>query len=432
MKKLYNNELGKYLDKINLNDKTYQKAGILFNNKNTSHAYVAGDVKNTIVIGQPGCGKTTAVAMNELYTCIKAGHSALVNDNSKCELYKETGALAKEYGYNVICLDFLNYDKDRYNFYEESVNAYLDDDYVRASELITVISETLVAPFYHRKSDPFWSQSAETYIEGVSNYLLEDEQFNNLTLARVAELCNENQADRIAANMYDGLYPMSYPLLEGTLSAPPKTKQSILVSAFMAMKPVLVNEALKKMTSTSTFDLKQIGKEKTIIYICYPEYTTKFNSLISLFIKLLIDELYREASKHDNHELEIPFHFIIDEFASFKIVGCYEYMSTCRSRNIRFTILMQSLEQLKINYSEEIANSIFDICQNVLVFSTNNINTLKKISELSGYIDTIQAIPAISMNELLSLKKFQACCIIDNHIFIRDITPFFELIKQER
>ena len=82
-------------------------------------------IKNTLVLGEPGSGKTSCIAINETIEALKQGHSLFVNDNSKEEIYKNTYDLAKSQGYNIIQLDYLNYKGDSFNCLDLIKDYYL-------------------------------------------------------------------------------------------------------------------------------------------------------------------------------------------------------------------------------------------------------------------------------------------------------------------
>lgn len=415
----------KTLNKVNLKDRYYDKAGILVSVEN-EYGYMTTGTRNTLVLGEPGCGKTSCIAINEVISAIKAGDSIFVNDNSKEEIYLSTINMAKSYGYKVICIDLIDFKGDEFNFLELPLKRYKENDMAKCGELISTIAETLNAPLYSKKSDPFWIKSAETFIKGLCYYFLES-NFNEelINLPTLAYYCIEENANDVVNTFYETEnLVLSKLLLKGIFSSAERTTASILCSAFAATQPFIINNSLIEMIQKSTFNIEDIPNEKTIIYLKYPEYSNQYDSLISLFIMELIDVLYT-YSRNNNGTLNKPFHFIIDEFANFRLPNFEKYISTCRSRNIRFTLLLQTIDQLLINNEESTANTIMDCCQNIISFSTSNYNTITRMSKLSGFKDSSQSLPKISINELLNLKQFEAFCYINNKAYINSFLPHF-------
>lgn len=378
------------------------------------------DIKNTIVLGEPGSGKTSCIAINETIEALKQGHSLFVNDNSKEEIYKNTYDLAKSQGYNIIQLDYLNYKGDSFNCLDLIKDYYQENESVLCGELISLISEALNKPLIGA-DDPFWTISSTTYIKGIIYFLLETES-QEITLEELSRLCVENSA-RIEFLPLGHTTPMASSLLNGTFTSSEKTTASILMTAFAAISSLLTNSKLKKITRTTSFDIRRIPKEKTIIYLKYPEYSEEYDGLVSLFLTELIHVLYHSCDQ--TGKLDIPFHFIIDEFAHFRLPSFERYISTARSRNIKFTLLIQSIDQLEIGYSKSVAQTIMDCCQNIISFQTTNYNTLTYMSQLSGYRDTVGNLPRISMNDLLKLRPFEAFCLIDHQPSIQLFKPYF-------
>lgn len=377
-------------------------------------------IKNTLVLGEPGSGKTSCIAINETIEALKQGHSLFVNDNSKEEIYKNTYDLAKSQGYNIILLDYLNYKGDSFNCLDLIKDYYQENESVLCGELISLISEALNKPLIGG-DDPFWTISSTTYIKGIIYFLLETES-QEITLEELSRLCVENSA-RIEFLPLGHTTPMASSLLNGAFTSSEKTTASILMTAFAAISSLLTNSKLKKITRTTSFDIRRIPKEKTIIYLKYPEYSEQYDGLVSLFLTELIHVLYHSCNQ--TGKLDIPFHFIIDEFAHFRLPSFERYISTARSRNIKFTLLIQSIDQLEIGYSKSVAQTIMDCCQNIISFQTTNYNTLTYMSQLSGYRDTVGNLPRISMNDLLKLRPFEGFCLIDHQPSIQLFKPYF-------
>lgn len=377
-------------------------------------------IKNTLVLGEPGSGKTSCIAINETIEALKQGHSLFVNDNSKEEIYKNTYDFAKSQGYNIIQLDYLNYKGDSFNCLDLIKDYYQENESVLCGELISLISEALNKPLIGA-DDPFWTISSTTYIKGIIYFLLETES-QEITLEELSRLCVENSA-RIEFLPLGHTTPIASSLLNGAFTSSEKTTASILMTAFATISSLLTNSKLKKITRTTSFDIRRIPKEKTIIYLKYPEYSEQYDGLVSLFITELIHVLYHSCDQ--TGKLDIPFHFIIDEFAHFRLPSFERYISTARSRNIKFTLLIQSIDQLEIGYSKSVAQTIMDCCQNIISFQTTNYNTLTYMSQLSGYRDTVGNLPRISMNDLLKLRPFEAFCLIDHQPSIQLFKPYF-------
>lgn len=101
---------------------------------------------------------------------------------------------------------------------------------------------------------------------------------------------------------------------------------------------------------------------------------------MSLFFQQLIKSLFGRADGQKEGKLKIPVRLILDDFASTVVIeGMGRLLSTCRSRNISFTIVCQSESQLQQYYQKE-ANTILGNCDSIVFLGTSDLETARSFS----------------------------------------------------
>ena len=162
----------------------------------------------------------------------------------------------------------------------------------------------------------------------------------------------------------------------------------------------------------STFDLHNIGFGRDAVFLIMPDEKSTYHKVVSVFIKqmyeLLIDNAYKMTK--DNRFLS-RVNFVLDEFSSLPQISDMPQMITAsRSRNIRFTLVVQSKHQLRQRYGEE-TDTIMANCSNWMFLTSREIELLRELSELGGMTDSNHE-PLISISRLQHLEKDAGECLI--------------------
>jgi type IV secretion system protein VirD4 len=199
--------------------------------------------------------------------------------------------------------------------------------------------------------------------------------------------------------------------LSGTLNAADKTRSSILVTFDQMFRIFSAQQNLSEMLSYSSFNLDQIGLEKTAVFLIMPDEKSTYHFLVSIFIKQCYESLIRVAQEQPGRTLPIRTNIVLDEFATIPTIPDMPSMiSAARSRNIRFTLIVQSEHQLRKKYFED-AQTIKGNCDNWVFLTSRELPLLQEISELCGRRKRIAApgfdelMPLISISQLQRLSK---------------------------
>ena len=168
--------------------------------------------------------------------------------------------------------------------------------------------------------------------------------------------------------------------------------------------------------SHSDFDLRDIGKGKTAIFIVIQDEKTTYHSLATIFIKQCYETLI-DVAQANGGKLPYRTNFILDEFANMPPLKDVTTMVTAaRSRAIRFTFIIQNFAQLKSVYGNEDAETIKGNCGNMVYLISTELSALEEISKMCGEVkssdkDKTASTPLVTVTDLQKLKLFEAIII---------------------
>src|SRR5699024_9516461 len=110
--------------------------------------------------------------------------------------------------------------------------------------------------------------------------------------------------------------------------------------------------------SYSDFDMNSIGKEKTAVFIIIQDEKKTYHSLATIFVKQCYETLI-DVAQSNGGKLPCRTNFLLDEFANMPPLKDVTTMITAaRSRQIRFTMIIQNFAQLKQVYGADNAETI--------------------------------------------------------------------------
>src|SRR5574344_1172994 len=141
------------------------------------------------------------------------------------------------------------------------------------------------------------------------------------------------------------------------------------------------------MLSHSDFDIRDIGKEKTAVFLKIHDEKTTYHALATIFVKQVYEALIAVAQTCPNIRLPFRTNFVLDEFANMPALKDVESMITAsRSRNMRFNFGIQNFSQLNKVYGKEVAETIKGNCGNMFYLITTEYAALEEISKLLGEV----------------------------------------------
>ncbi len=372
---------------------------------------------HSLVIGSTGSGKSESFVKPMVNLLAKKGESIIVND-PKAELYKYCGDYLKEQGYNIIVLNFR--DPDEGNAWSPLAMPYYyfkNGNVDKATELVEDIANNiLVDP--KNKDSAFWEKSAADYFSALAIGLFRDGKEDEINFNSVNVMSTVGE-ERFGASNYikeyfaiKGENSPEYISGSTTFNAPSETKGGILSTFRQKIRIFSSREKLSEMLSHSDFDMRSIGEKKTAVFLIIHDEKTTYHSLLTVFIKQCYETLI-EVAQANGGKLKYRTNFILDEFANMPPLQDVDSMvSAARSRDIRFTFIIQNFSQLNDVYGKEIAETLKGNCGNLIYLISTEMAALEEISKMCGEVkskekDKTASTPLVTVSDLQKMKLGQ-------------------------
>lgn len=410
---------------------------------NTTAMIDTGDV-HALMIGAAGVGKTAYW----LYPCIEyacASGMSWLSTDTKGDIMRNYGQIAKDYGYHVSVIDLRNPTKSNGNNLLHLVNKYMDlykkhpDKLVykaRCEKYAKIISKTIILSGMDAAS---FGQNACFYdaAEGLLT----------ATILLVAEFCKPEQ--RHIVSVFKIIQELLAPsgkkgknqfqqLMEllpndhkakwfagAALNTAEQSMASVMSTALSRLNAFLDSELEQILCFDTEIDAEKFCNEKSALFIIMPEE----NPATFFMISLIIQQLYREilaVADENGGKLKNRCVFFCDEYGTLPKIESAEMMfSASRSRRLQIVPIIQSFSQLEKNYGKEGAEIIVDNTQ-LTIFGgfapqSTSAETLSKAlgsrTVMSGSVsrskndpsESLQMIerPLMTPDELKSMPKGQ-------------------------
>lgn len=352
--------------------------------------YVQNPDSNTnrfkLVVGPPGCGKTTGFINPNVIQLINKGESIIAAD-TKGSVYRDTCAYAKRRGYKVKVLNLVNLNAS------DSCRLFVSDDCTMTEAKGFV--ETLFANLQGKRvvqGDNFWEMGESNLICAAILYIVNDKS-KTKEEKNLSALCNflsqpinkidlalqtlpEKHVAKQAANRY----------LSGT-----DTVRQSNVSGASNKLMLFQEEDVKNIVSYDEMDLTLPGQEKCIYYIIIPDTHSTYEVISGLFFTKAFTDLVKYADSTIEQHCKIPVNFLLDEFCSLGYISNYSRtITSVRSRWINITMIVQSIPYLVEAY-DKVAKTILSSCDVNMLLGCNDLDTAKYFSERSGIMTVISA-----------------------------------------
>ena len=377
-----------------------------------------GEMHN-LVVGSTGAGKTSLVVFPQVHSLAKKGESIILTD-PKGELYEQTAEMLKERGYNIIVLNFRSpQNGNAWNPMALPYKLYKEGNTDKAIELLDDLALNIL---YQEKSsgDPFWEKTAADYFTGLALGLFEDAKEEQVNLNSINLMSNvgeerfggpNNNFIKEYFNSKDPSKP-AYINASGTVFTAEETKQGILATFKQKIKLFSSRENLSEMLSYSDFDMKDIGRKKTAVFLIVQDEKKTLHPLATIFIKQCYETLI-DVAQESGGKLPFRTNFILDEFANMPPLKDVTTMVTAaRSRLIRFTFIIQNYSQLAQVYGKENGDTIRGNC-NILYLISNELAALEEISKMCGEVkskekEKTSSTPLVTVSDLQRLSYGEA------------------------
>lgn len=409
--------------------------------KNTTAMVDSGDV-HALMIGAAGVGKTAYW----LYPCIEyacASGMSFLSTDTKGDVMRNYGTVAKQYGYNISVIDLRNPTRSNGNNLLHLVNKYMDLYQAHPFELMykakaekyaKIISKTIILSGMDSAA---FGQNAYFYdaAEGILT----------ATILLVAEFCAPQKRHIVSVfkiiqellapsskkgkNQFQGLMDLlpndhkAKWFAGAALNTAEQSMASVMSTALSKLNAFLDSELEQLLCFDTEIDAEKFCMEKSAIFVIMPEENPNTFFMISLIIQQFYREILAVADEQGG-KLKNRCIFFCDEFGTLpKIQDAEMIFSASRSRRLQIVPIIQSFSQLDKNYGKEGAEIIVDNTQLTIFggFAPNSTSaeTLSKAlgsrTVLSGSVsrgkndpsESLQMIerPLMTAEELKSMPK---------------------------
>ena len=385
--------------------------------------WVDNSENHTLVIGITGSGKTSAVIDPLIYSLMKHKESMIMTD-PKGELYKRHTNHLKARGYDIIVLNFREPSQgNSWNPLSLPYKLYKEGNVDKAIELVDDIGKNIVKD--KDAQDPFWQDSAGDYFSGCALGLMQDAKEEECNISSINVMTTVGEDKFGAGSNYikeyfnlKGEESSAYVFASNTINSPTETKGGILSTFRQKIRVFASRENLSEMLSYSDFDMSSIGKKPTAVFIIIHDEKTTYHALATIFIKQAYETLI-DVAQANGGPLPVRTNFLLDEFANMPALKDVTTMVTAaRSRQIRFTFIIQNFAQLNDVYGKDDAETIRSNCGNLIYLLTTELSALEEISKLCGEVKskkdekseshpliTVADLQKLQMNEVIVLRS---------------------------
>lgn len=373
--------------------------------------YVDDMDNHSMVIGGTGCGKSRASCKTTIRSLLTKGESVVVND-PKGELYKSTVGYAYKKGYKVRVLNLRHPEKsDHWNPLYQAYNYYKNGQISKAQQAIDDLSTELMQKTANER-DRYWDQVAGNYFARlVEMCMICADSCDCFTFENILPLCSED-SEKYVKGMMAHIPDLSEASRSAIYSVvdlnAEKTKSCIYGVLHTGIDSLVKNDSLLKLFNSNEIDFYKLAEEPTAVYVIYPDEKSAMNSVITNFLTQAYTSLLDVCDARADNKLPIRVNFVLDEFSNLcKVEHFDNRISEARSKNIRYHLFIQSMNQLGEKYGDKVAETILSNCTSWTCFSSKETAFLDTISKLCGRVVdyTGREHCLISSSELQYLEK---------------------------
>ena len=339
-----------------------------------------GDV-HVLMIGAAGVGKTAFW----LYPCIEyacASGMSFLSTDTKGDVMRNYGNIAKEYGYKISVIDLRNPTRsDGYDLLH-LVNKYMDlygahpDELAfkaKSEKYAKIIAKTIILSGMDEASfgqNAFFYDAAEGLLTATILLVSEFCGPGKRHIVSVFKIIEEMMAPGFGKKkkfqeLMD-LLPNEHKakwFAGAALNTAEQSMASVMSTALSRLNVFLDSEMEQLLCFDTAIDAETFCKEKCAVFVIMPEENPNTFFMISLIIQQLYREILSVADEHGG-KLERRCVFFCDEFGTLPKIESAEMMfSASRSRRLQIVPIIQSFSQLDKNYGKAGAEIIVDNTQ---------------------------------------------------------------------
>lgn len=360
-------------------------------NENESKYYHISTDTHTVIVGATRSGKSRRIGLPSIALMSSFDENLVITD-PKGELFLYTGDFLEKQGYEVIALDFIEFAKsNRYNFLKPIIDAVNDNDIPLAvNRTRDIVSMLMSSSAKGRVSEPIWENGERAVLTcGILAVVYENKaspKYQNLTNVYhfLGTMCKDDRGKIPLVDYLEGLdirHPARASIAISDV-APGKTRASFYASALSRLE-LFTDINMYNMSSETDYDIYDYDKKRAI-FLIFPDYKTTYHRICALFIYQHYQLLAEHSSKNGNR-LNRRTHFLLDEIGNFPEIPKLDTIITVSGgRGILLHLMLQDFNQLDQTYGDKVGKIIRSNCETWIYLRTDNIDTLKELSEKLG------------------------------------------------
>lgn len=403
-------------------DEVVNAAGIPLINDG-KNIWVDNGAYHNLVIGSTGSGKTQTIVKPMVNLLAKKGESMIITD-PKGEIYKCSASYLKEKGYKIVVLNFREPQRgNSWNPLTVPFKYYRDGNQDKAIELLNDIALNIIYDPSNKNESDFWEKASAAYFSALALGLFKDAKEEEVNLNSINVMSTVGEERYATGNYIKEYFGMKgegsteYLSASAVINAPNDTKGGLLATFRQKIQLFTTVPVLSEMLSYSDFDMKSIGNGKTAVFMIIHDEKKTYHSLMTIFIKQCYETLI-DVAQENGGKLPIRTNFILDEFANMPPLKDVDAMvSAARSRDIRFTFIIQNFAQLNDVYGDNVAEIIKGNCGNLVYLISTEMKALEEISKMCGEVkvtdekDKNATRPLITITDLQKMKLYEAIIV---------------------
>lgn len=392
--------------------------------------------QNVCVIARVGAGKTSRYIIPNVLDKAARNCSLVVND-PKGEVYAETSGYMRSKGFKVIAIN----PEDLAS--SASFNPLME---ARNDIEIEQVAEILIkAGSGGSSKDQFWDNGAIRLVSVLLKLLQRagHQDPAHYTLGNLYHLLQNFGSDGTPLDefvihwAYDPQNPNDSSLWEewkGATTGNTNAIQSFALTALTALK-AFTNRNLVALTASSSINLEDMRREKTIIYFITPPHLAEY---YGFWTSVFFRSVFNAAMRRMPDRRTLPLYILYDEFGHSTIPSFVSVANTIRGYKVSLSVVLQSLPQLAARYGRDYAQSIQGGFMTYLAYAGADQETAQFFEAVAGKVvdvrrDKIEDITRqrveynlLNADEVRRIGEGQALLVSANrHPALLEVTPYF-------
>ena len=340
--------------------------------------------QNVCVTASVGTGKTTRYIIPNVLDKAKQNCSIVVND-PKGEVFDITSGYMQAHGFEVLVINPENLSAS--SFFNPLAEAKTDIEIEQVAEIL------IKAGTGGKAKDPIWDNGAirlisvllkllqrAGYVEpgyftlGNLYYLLQNFGQDGSPLDDFVIKWAYNPEDPNDSSLWDEW--------KGVITGNDKAVQSFVLTALVALK-AFTNADMVKLTASSSINLEDMRKRKTIIYfITPPQLAEYYGFFTSVFFRSVFNAMMRRLPAQN----DLSVFCLYDEFGHSTLPGFGAVANTIRGYRVSLSIILQSLAQLSMRYGDDYAKAIQGGFTTYMTYTASDDETSKFFERRAGRV----------------------------------------------